>query len=60
MKAPICQHVYCSEPATVSVAVPSVVQGLNDLVMPYCEEHAEGILADGTVFPGARLVTVIT
>jgi hypothetical protein len=54
-----CQHVHCSERATVSVAVPAVAPGLGDMVMPYCEEHACGILADALVFPGARRVTVL-
>jgi hypothetical protein len=44
----------------VDDAVPSMVRGLDDMVMPYCEDHAQGVLADKQVFPGARRVTVLS
>ncbi len=55
-----CQHVDCSEPATAHVAIPPTYAGLREMVMPYCDHHADEILGDRWTFPGARRVSVIS
>lgn len=52
-----CRYAGCTESPECTLEIPTFTPGLRPITGRYCNEHADEILGEPMVFPGAREIS---